>query len=211
MIDDLVTRGATEPYRMFTSRAEYRLLLREDNADERLTPKGHALRLVSDTDFVRFEARWAAVENAAHRIAAARINPSEELNTSLDAIGIAPISVPSTVLDLLKRPETDLDELRTWRPELFEGVSHDALEQVAVRARYEGYIQRQERQIARHRKLESVSIPDATNYADIMALSHEVRQVLTRVRPATIGQASRIEGVTPAAISVLLVHLKRAG
>jgi len=209
MIDDLITRGASEPYRMFTSRAEYRLLLREDNADERLTGRGRELGLVGDHAWSVYQQRWAAVAALTEKLRAIRITPTEEVNASLAAIEQPAISVPSTLEDLLKRPETTAEVLRGWRPQVLADVSMDALEQVAVRARYDGYIRRQQRQIERHLKLESVMIPDTIDYDNITALSTEVRERLASVRPGTVGQASRVEGVTPAAISVLLVHLRR--
>jgi len=209
MIDDLVTRGVTEPYRMFTSRAEYRLLLREDNADERLTPKARKLGLVSDADFAVFESRWNAVDKAAAIATSTRFTPTNDTNNALRAVGLDPITSPTTLDDLMKRPECDVAALRTFCPEVLEDLEDDAWFQVSVRARYDGYIRRQMKQIERHRNLESVKIPTDLDYGNIAALSAEVRERLTTIRPHTVGQASRVEGVTPAAISVLLVALRR--
>ena len=209
MIDDLVTRGVTEPYRMFTSRAEYRLLLREDNADERLTPKARVRGLVSDEDFATFESRWSAVGQAADLAQSTRFTPTLDTNQKLKAAGLDALTVPTTLEELMKRPEANLDALRRFSPSIFEGLSDDAWFQVSVRARYDGYIRRQMKQIERHRNLEAVRIPSDLDYDNITALSAEVRERLTLVRPHTVGQASRVEGVTPAAISVLLVALRR--
>ena len=212
MIDDLITRGASEPYRMFTSRAEYRLLLREDNADERLTHKGEGFGLVSEARLQARRTRWQAVNALEERLMAHRLTPSDTTNAELAQLTIAPISTPTSIHDLLKRNDTPLAPLIDWQPALFEAAPapFDALEQVAIRARYDGYIRRSMKQVERHQKLESVRIPAELKFAEITALSIEVRQALSRVQPETIGQASRIEGVTPAAISVLLVHVRRA-
>jgi tRNA uridine 5-carboxymethylaminomethyl modification enzyme len=209
MVDDLVTRGVTEPYRMFTSRAEYRLLLREDNADERLTPRARELGLVNDVDFAKFESRWSAVDRAAEIAASTRFTPSNETNAALQAVGFDPLTVPTTLEELMKRPECDVASLRHFCPEVFAGLDDDAWFQVSVRARYDGYIRRQMKQIERHRNLEAVKIPNNLDYENITALSSEVRERLTNIRPNTVGQASRVEGVTPAAISVLLVALRK--
>ncbi len=209
MIDDLVTRGVTEPYRMFTSRAEHRLVLREDNADERLTPRGRALGLVGDVQQRAFEARWAEVERFGERASAVRLVPTPDTNARLAALGTTAIGQGLTLLELLRRPEVEPLAARAAFPHAFGDVTDDALDQVATQTRYAGYITRQDKQVERHQRLEALSLPADLNYAAMSALSFEVRQALTRVCPTTVGQASRVEGVTPAAIGVLLVHLRR--
>ncbi|HIA02627.1 MAG TPA: tRNA uridine-5-carboxymethylaminomethyl(34) synthesis enzyme MnmG [Myxococcales bacterium] len=211
LIDDLVTRGVTEPYRMFTSRAEHRLLLREDNADERLTPKGRKLGLVDNDRYATFESRWKGIERFSKTAHELKITPNAELNRQLETAQSSPLSNTLSLYELLKRSELSPSQIASWFPQLQSEHPSDAWEQVAIRARYEGYIRRQNKQVERHTKLESLKIPAKINYDKITTLSHEVRQALTRIQPGTIGQASRVEGVTPAAISVLLVHLKRLG
>ncbi|MFT7624702.1 MAG: tRNA uridine 5-carboxymethylaminomethyl modification enzyme [Myxococcota bacterium] len=209
MIDDLVTRGASEPYRMFTSRAEYRLLLREDNADERLCDRGHALGVLSTADHARYLARLATADALQKRLGEVRITPTDSVNATLSELGQPGLTQPCTALSLMERPETDPATLAALCPGLTTEADGPALERVTVRARYAGYIERQTKQVQRHLALEAVRIPNALDFGQIDALSMEVREALGRVRPATVGQAGRVEGVTPAAISVLLVHLKR--
>jgi len=209
MIDDLVTRGCTEPYRMFTSRAEHRLVLREDNADERLMSRGRSLGLIDDRTWEAFGERWAAVDEATQRLESIRLTPTDEITRRFEEAGIAPISEPASLLQLLKRPDFSADVLRSIHPDSVRDVPGDAVEQVSIRARYDGYIKRQQKQVERQQKLETIRLPTDMDYASIGALSHEVREALSRVKPDTVGQASRVEGVTPAAIGVLMVHLKR--
>jgi tRNA uridine 5-carboxymethylaminomethyl modification enzyme len=196
LIDDLITRGVSEPYRMFTSRAEYRLLLREDNADLRLTPRGRELGLVDDERWATFEKKGAAVTAEQARFAATSANGAR-------------------AAVLLKRPELgyrevveligDNDALGGLHEELREQVEL----QVEVQAKYAGYIDRQEREIAKHAKQESLRLPEDLDYEAVDGLSNEARQKLVRARPATLGQASRLEGMTPSAVSLLLVHLRK--
>ncbi len=207
MVDDLVTRGVTEPYRMFTSRAEYRLVLREDNADQRLSPEARALGLLSDVEWAAFESREARRDALAQALEA-RLVPTAETQQRLGDLGIAPIAVSVTLAELARRPEVEPEQLAALLEH--HEVSLGLLETLMISARYDGYIQRQNAQLARQTALEDTPIPADFDYAGIGALSFEARQRLARVRPETVGQAGRVEGITPAAVSVLLVWL-RAG
>jgi len=217
LVDDLVTRGVDEPYRMFTSRAEYRLHLREDNADERLMPRGHALGLVDDATFEAFGRRMQRVEDALARLNADRLLPDMATNRRLVEHGIQPIQQPTTLADLVRRPELSLANLVPIAADSgwLEGLLRDdwqAFEKVEVRLEYDGYLQRQDRQVERFKRLESVRLPDNLAFDDVHGLTTEARQKLSRARPHSLGQASRLPGVTAASISALLVHLKkRAG
>ena len=196
LIDDLITRGVSEPYRMFTSRAEYRLLLREDNADLRLTPKGRELGLVDDERWAAFNAKCEAVAAEQQRLA------------DVAAEGVKAIT-------LLKRPEYGYAEVAelVGRGDAIQALSDEqreqAEQQVEVQAKYAGYIDRQEREIAKHAKQESLRLPADIDYESVDGLSHEARQKLIAARPETLGQASRLEGMTPSAVSLILVHLKK--
>jgi tRNA uridine 5-carboxymethylaminomethyl modification enzyme len=209
LIDDLTTNGTIEPYRMFTSRAEYRLHLREDNADLRLTPQGYARGVVPEARFRRLEAKREAAERETARLRAMWAAPSNALGAAVErSLGVA-ISRETHALDLLRRPELDYATL-TAVPELGPPVQDaEVALQVEVQAKYSGYLERQRDEIERQRRHESTAIPDTFDYDQVRGLSAEVLLKLKRSRPATIGQASRISGVTPAAISLLLVHLKR--
>ena len=210
MIDDLITQGTLEPYRMFTSRAEYRLQLREDNADLRLTEKGRELGLVDDTRWRSFCEKRAGIEAERQRLRDLWVVPGSGLASSLETgHGIA-LSRESRALDLLKRPELDYRKLVSVEG-IGPGVDDPRVaEQVEVQARYAGYLARQEEDIERRRRHESMAIGEDFDYRQVRGLSSEVREKLERVRPDTVGQASRIPGMTPAAISLLLVHLKKA-
>ncbi|BCT92196.1 tRNA uridine 5-carboxymethylaminomethyl modification enzyme MnmG [Lysobacter helvus] len=210
LVDDLVTHGTNEPYRMFTSRAEYRLQLREDNADLRLTPTGRDLGLVDDARWSRFEAKREAIERESNRLRSTWATPTNALGRELEAtLGIT-LTREANALDLMKRPELDYAKLMTV-PALAPGVDDAKVaEQVEIGVKYAGYLDRQRDEIARQQKHETTPIPDAFDYAGVRGLSAEVQQKLARVRPQTIGQAQRIPGMTPAAISLLLVHLSRA-
>jgi len=209
LIDDLVTQGTREPYRMFTSRAEYRLQLREDNADLRLTARGRELDLVGDGRWQAFEARREAIEGERQRLARTWLNAGNPLGRALeDAHGIR-LSRETSALDLLKRPGLDYAALMEVEG-IGPGVDDSGVaEQVEVQVRYAGYLERQSAEIERRRRNEATTIPDALDYDRVRGLSGEAREKLQAVRPASIGQASRIPGMTPAAISLLLVHLKR--
>ena len=210
LVDDLITQGTSEPYRMFTSRAEYRLQLREDNADARLTPVGRDLGLVDDARWAAFARKREAIERETARLGAIWAAPNNALGAALAAgIGVE-VSRETNGLDLLRRPELDYAALMRVPP-LGPGVDDAKVaEQVEIETKYAGYLQRQRDEIARAQRNETTAIPDAFDYAQVRGLSAEVQQKLERVRPQTVGQAQRIPGMTPAAISLLLVHLERA-
>jgi tRNA uridine 5-carboxymethylaminomethyl modification enzyme len=209
LIDDLITHGTNEPYRMFTSRAEYRLQLREDNADLRLTETGRNLGLVDDARWERFARKRDAVAAETARLSAVWAAPNNALGREAVATLGIDLSRETHALDLLRRPELDYARLMTV-PSLGPGVVEaEVAEQVEIEAKYSGYLARQREEIARQQRHESTVIPPHFDYAEVRGLSNEVRQKLERVRPDTIGQAQRIPGMTPAAISLLLVHLTR--
>jgi len=208
LIDDLVTLGTLEPYRMFTSRAEYRLLLREDNADARLRDKGYRLGLVGSADYERLQAKQAAVEKELARLRGARVAPRPDVQQWLERCGSSALRQPCSLFELLKRPGIDYDAL--VQGGLGEqGLDPDVRRQVEIHTKYEGYIQRQQQMVEKFSHLEDWAIPPDMCYEGLAGLSTEVRQKLTRVRPASLGQASRISGVTPAALSILMVYLKK--
>jgi tRNA uridine 5-carboxymethylaminomethyl modification enzyme len=214
LIDDLITRGAPEPYRMFTSRAEYRLTLREDNADQRLTPVGRRLGLVDEARWSLSERKQAAIEAELQRLGAAWIRPGTPAAAQLEA-RLGPLAREQRALDLLRRPEASWALLEAaisgsdgdWRAD--ERLADQVPLAIDVQASYHGYIERQQDEIERQRRNEDTRLPDELDYAAVRGLSNEVRQRLAEHRPATLGQAARIPGVTPAAVSLLLVHLKR--
>ncbi|HOI16964.1 MAG TPA: FAD-dependent oxidoreductase, partial [Geobacteraceae bacterium] len=207
LIDDLVTLGTREPYRMFTSRAEYRLLLREDNADLRLREKGHAVGLVRADEYERFLEKREMIVMELERLRFARLTPSEADRVFLEEHGLADLQNAVTFEHLLRRPDfsyRDLEKIDTRSLSLPESVR----EQVEIQIKYQGYIDRQLQQIERSSKLESCRIPETFDYSALQGLTAEVREKLMRFRPDTLGQASRIQGVTPAAISILSVAIK---
>ena len=215
LIDDLVTRGVSEPYRMFTSRAEYRLTLREDNADERLTPVGRELGLVDDHRYAQFERKQAALASESERLAAIVVHPARLTDGDRDILEQG-LTRESSALDLLRRPELAYVDVTGLSAVGSAAVSLDGEEfheQVVtgleVRARYAGYIERQQREIAKHEKQESLALPGDLDYGRVHGLSNEARQRLAAARPATLGQASRLEGMTPSAVSLILIHLKK--
>jgi len=216
LIDDLITRGVSEPYRMFTSRAEHRLLLREDNADQRLTPTGRDLGLVDDRRWTAFEAKCAAVDAERQRLAAVVVRPQALTDAERRRHGNA-LQRETKALELLRRPEFDHDALtrleQVGRPELPVSLTPEEAEQVSlcldVEAVYHGYIDRQEREIDRQSRQESLQLPADIDYTAVQGLSNEARQRLVQARPVTLGQASRLEGVTPSTVALLLVHLRK--
>ncbi len=209
LVDDLVTRGTTEPYRMFTSRAEYRLLLREDNADLRLTPVGRSLGLVDDGQWRRFETKREAIEREQQRLRGTWIRPQELPAGAAQSVLGQTLARECSAADLLRRPEVSYRRLMTL-PGVGPGVTDPLVaEQLEIQARYHGYIERQQAEIARARHHEETALPADLDYDQVRGLSSEVRQKLHEHRPATLGQASRIPGVTPAAVSLLLVHVKK--
>ena len=206
LIDDLVTKGTSEPYRMMTSRAEYRLLLRQDNADLRLTEKGREIGLVDDRRYDIFTEKRSALERTVSELGKQNISPSAENNAKLEAMGTAPLRSGSNLLDLLRRKEVTYSKLQQAfdLPELAPQVA----EQAEIFAKYEGYITKQRQEVERFMKLENKRLPDDINYRAIKELSSEAAEKLDKVRPANIGQASRISGVSPADISVLMIALE---
>ena len=214
LIDDLITKGTEEPYRMFTSRAEYRILLREDNADLRLSEKGWRIGLLPEDCWRQVAERRRQVQALRATLDALRVNPTPQVNAALVAEGHAPLKTGISAADLVRRPEVTLDQLPrlaalNGRLELAH-VPAAVREQVEIGIKYEGYLVRQQAQLAVFDRLESINLPDALDLAAISGLSREVVQKLTHFRPATLGQASRISGITPAAISLLAAHLKAA-
>jgi tRNA uridine 5-carboxymethylaminomethyl modification enzyme len=216
LIDDLVTLGTKEPYRLFTSRAEYRLLLREDNADMRLRDIGYRIGLVDESTWRSFEHKRQCIQDTIHRLHEIRVRPIPEVNDFLAQHNSAAITQALTLAELLRRPEMRLLTLTELSREIeaLPPMPEEALtfnDEIELQIKYEGYIQRQEEQIVRFKKLERIELPPDMVYRGLPGLSNEVVEKLTRVQPLSLGQASRISGVTPAALSVLQVHLKRIG
>ncbi|MGI9264067.1 MAG: tRNA uridine-5-carboxymethylaminomethyl(34) synthesis enzyme MnmG [Gammaproteobacteria bacterium] len=209
LVDDLVTRGTSEPYRMFTSRAEYRLLLREDNADLRLTPTGRLLGLVDDERWKSFEDKSQAIEKETERLGRQLIRPSDIEADKEDEIFDGPLGREYTAIELLKRPGVTYEKLATIGAFQAPDLDKPVIDQVEIQARYAGYIRRQQTEIDNLRQHEELVLPEDLDFESVRGLSNEVRQKLSEGRPATLGHATRIPGVTPAAISLLLVHLKK--
>lgn len=206
LIDDLVTKEISEPYRMLTSRSEYRLMLRQDNADERLTPLCHEIGLISDERHQRFVSKQEAIRQETERLNKVRLNPTEEVNARFEALTGEKIYQSSTLAELLKRPTVSYAILKEFSPmpELPEEVSR----QVEIRIKYEGYIARQQRQIDQFEKLEQKKIPHDLDFSQVYGLSSEAREKLKKIKPHSVGQASRIGGVSPADVGVLLVYME---
>jgi tRNA uridine 5-carboxymethylaminomethyl modification enzyme len=210
LIDDLVTKGTQEPYRMFTSRAEYRLILREDNADLRLMDRGHRLGLVDDETYGAFRKKKEAIIHELERLKAIKIRPTAGINDTLRELGSTPIKNVTTLEELLRRPELTYQDLKAFDPSS-DSVSEGVAEQVELEVKYAGYIKKQEELVERFRRMEQVRIPEDMSYQNTPGLSNEIKEKLSAIRPLTLGQATRISGVTPAAISILMVQLKRMG
>ncbi len=209
LIDDLITRGTAEPYRMFTSRAEYRLMLREDNADLRLTPVGRDMGLVDDARWAAFSAKREAIERESARLAATRLDPEQVDRAGVEQLIGGALTREQSLLELLRRPDVNYAALMALAS-AGPGVSDPRVaEQVEIQAKYAGYIRRQQDEVARQRRHEDLTLPEDLDYAAIRGLSMEVRQKLAAHRPHSLGQAARIPGVTPAAVSLLLVHVRR--
>ena len=207
MIDDLVTRGTREPYRMFTSRAEYRLMLREDNADIRLMEIGHSLGLIGDDALAEVKERWQQVFDEIRRIRRAVVKPTPDVNAYLVGKGTNPITSGVRLDQLLKRNELDYDAVDAMVPSPVP-IGKKVSRQVEIEVKYEGYIERQQREIEKFKNLERMRIPEAFEYDTVHGLSNELKEKLSAVRPVSLGQASRIDGITPAALSVLMIALK---
>ena len=208
LIDDLVTKENHEPYRMMTSRAEYRLLLRQDNADLRLRAIGHEIGLVSDAEYEKVLKKERDIEEEIERLEHTNVGSTEEVQTFLESHGSTPLKSGASLAELIKRPELDyfmLTKLDKNRPELPE----DTQEQVNINLKYEGYIRRQKQQVAQFKKLEKRKLDVNFDYSEVKGLRKEAIQKLNLFKPMSIGQASRISGVSPADISVLLVYLEQ--
>jgi tRNA uridine 5-carboxymethylaminomethyl modification enzyme len=208
LIDDLVTKGTTEPYRMFTSRAEYRLLLREDNADLRLREKGRSVGLVNDKDFMEFINKKNGINRELDRLAKVIIKPTAGTNDRLRTHGTTPLKNPISLTDLLRRPEISYRDLNFFDQSCF-WADPAVAEEVEIQVKYAGYLQRQEEQVGKLSRLESIRLPANMDFQAIPGLTAEVREKLERVKPLSLGQASRISGITPAAISILMIYLKK--
>ncbi len=210
MIDDLVTKGVTEPYRMFTSRAEYRLILREDNADIRLKGIGFKAGVVSEEDYAVFIEKKRLIESAKRFLEDTRLNPTASVNDGLKAIHAEAIKKTTTLKELLRRQDMDMEAIYRLAGVKLE-LPADIKEAVEVETKYEGYIKREAEEVERFGRLEAIRLPFELAYEEVSGLSREIREKLGRLRPTSIGQATRVSGVTPAAISMLMVHLKKTG
>lgn len=208
LIDDLVTKGTNEPYRMMTSRAEYRLILRQDNADERLTEKGYKLGLVKEERYSKFKEKKKKIELEINRIKGLKITPKAEINEFLESIGSVALKMPTNFYELLKRPEINYDNIASLdneRPRLNKEIKN----YIETIVKYEGYISKQSRQIEQFKKLENKVLMETIDYSSISGLRNEAKQKLDKIKPKSIGQASRISGVSPSDINVLLINLEQ--
>jgi len=210
LIDDLVTKGTREPYRMFTSRAEYRLLLREDNADFRLREIGYGLGLISEDVYAQFCEKRDKVEKLLLRLQEVKLRPEQWVGDRLRELGSSPIKNTTTLEQLLKRSEIFFEHLRLFNPAI-EEVAQQVADEVETRVKYGGYIDRQQRQVEKSKRIEDLRLPEEIDYYKVHGLSTEVKEKLSNVKPISLGQASRISGVTPAAIMAIQVHLKKLG
>ena len=209
LIDDLVTKGTdSEPYRMFTSRAEYRLLLREDNADLRLSETGHRIGLAGEAAYQRFKEKKSAIDDLVDYLDGNQLMPDGETNSRLEALGKTPLKNLTKLSQILRRPEISLADIRVIFPEMIK-YSRDVDSQVEVQIKYQGYVNRQNDMVGRFQKMEDVRLPEDIDYAQISGISREVCEKLIRIQPRSLGQASRISGITPAAITLLSFYLKK--
>ncbi len=210
LIDDLITRGTNEPYRMFTSRSEYRLLLREDNADLRLREKGYRIGLIEKAEYQEVEAKEKHIKGELDRLSSISISPGDKINKKLASLGSSPINHTVSLRELLRRPEISYQDLGFFDEEVSK-IEDGEAQQVEIQVMYDGYIKRQLQQVKNFKKMEKLKIPLDFDYESVGGLSTEVKEKLSKIRPYSLGQASRISGVTPAAISVLMIYLKKLG
>ncbi|WP_317950178.1 tRNA uridine-5-carboxymethylaminomethyl(34) synthesis enzyme MnmG, partial [Rossellomorea marisflavi] len=208
LIDDLVTKGTNEPYRLLTSRAEYRLLLRHDNADLRLTDIGHRIGLISDERYGRFTAKKELIEAEKERLKSTRIKPTEETQSVIREAGGSELKDGILAVDLLKRPEMNYSHMKSLVPNAVE-LDPEVEEQVEIQVKYEGYIEKSLQQVDKMKKMENKRIPENIDYSKISGLASEARQKLIEVQPLSLAQASRISGVNPADVSILLVYIEQ--
>jgi len=215
LIDDLVTCGTKEPYRLFTSRAEYRLLLREDNADDRLCDIGYNIGLLPEQDYRRFVAKKDGIKKGINILEQIRIKPNKEVNSALEALKSSQLKQKSSLAALLRRPELSINHLEKLplkdneQREVKDIAQSPVAEEVQLQIKFKGYIERQEEQVQRFKKMESMKLPEDLDYSKLSGLSNEVVEKLSSIRPVSLGQASRISGITPAAVSILQIHLRR--
>ncbi|MCB0271718.1 MAG: tRNA uridine-5-carboxymethylaminomethyl(34) synthesis enzyme MnmG [Bdellovibrionales bacterium] len=208
LIDDLVTKGTTEPYRMFTSRAEHRLHLREDNADERLTPYGAKFGLVSADIMKKFEDKQQNIERIKAQLSSIQLTPNSQTNEKIRALGLTPLRNATTLTELLRRPEMTFEKLASLEP-TFANVPRETSKRVEIDVKYEGYLKKEKEEVARAQKEERIEIPQDFDFWAVSNLTREVKEKLSTIRPMTLGQAARISGITPSAIGVLSVQLKK--
>jgi tRNA uridine 5-carboxymethylaminomethyl modification enzyme len=210
LIDDLVTKGTNEPYRMFTSRVEYRLLVREDNADQRLMESGHKrLGLISGEQYKKMLTKKANIHKALEKIKYAKLYPNVKVNSRLKRLNMSPISNVVSMFDLLKRPGVDFNMLEKINKDGKISLSDSEIQEVEIEVKYKGFIDRQLKEIENFRKIEHIKVPDGFEFKDVPGLSKEIIEKLCGIRPLNLGQASRISGVTPVAISILMIYLKK--
>ncbi len=208
LLDDLTTKGTNEPYRMFTSRVEYRLILREDNADLRLRKTGYALGLVCEADYRKTQKKKEAIQAGISLLKTTRLKPEQELNKALIKLGSAPLKKSVTLEEILKRPQVHMRDLKNLNHIRLD-IPEAAFNPIETEVKYAGFIQRQFQEVQRFKHLEKIRLPEDLDYKNIQSLSREIREKLSQFRPLNLGQASRISGVTPAAISILMVYLKK--
>jgi len=208
LIDDLITKGTDEPYRMFTSRVEYRLIVREDNADRRLVKYGHEFGLLTEEDYMNVVRKYKAIDEEIKHLRATRIYPKSDLNNRLVELNSSPLRQPTLLSDILRRPEINYDVIAPYDGHL-KDFPRQVIDQVEYEIKYEGFISRQLKDIEKFKHIENIRIPEGIDYDQIPSLSIEVRQKLKRHAPVNLGQANRISGVTPAAISILMIYLRK--